>query len=394
MTYLHLKHDFARKNNIHEITKPPYLDLTQLKKTQDKIKSLPRFIDHKKVDKLTTILQSAYHNNTFILQCGDCAERFSEATTKITKKKYNHLYDLQKAMRPMMNQSLCLIGRMAGQYAKPRSSIYETIANKVMFAYHGDLINSEYPFGSRQADHRRLLYAYDSAQHIIRAMPKNRKFIFMSHECFQLEYETATTDLIHGDYYNLSTHFPWLGMRNIASEDHVNYLQQIKNPVGIKIGPHIHTNTLLSVLKKINPHNSIGKVALITRLGTEQVKTILPTLIDFVHQHGLHVVWICDPMHGNTYKDKYGLKYRLIPQLTEETISTIKILKQKKTHLSGIHLETSYRDDINECIYSKEELNKDRCYDSAMDPRLSHAQSLDFLETICDYCNHEEVINR
>lgn len=356
---------------------------TLLQVTND-LSRRPALVNHQDIDDLTHLLESAFHKETFILQAGDCAERFSDARQEVTQQKYEQLILLKSLLENRLQRNTIVIGRIAGQYAKPRSNPMELIDDQIRFAYHGDMINSENLSDDREPDPSRILQAYSASSQILSHLANLQERIFTSHECFLLEYEEALTRITNNHRYNLGAHLLWLGMRNSESKKHVRYLASIQNPVAIKVSNHTKLDTLLSVIQQINPENMIGKLVLVVRLGTGKVDPTLSKLVNLIQAQDLNVLWMSDPMHGNIQKDQYGRKYRILNHVVDETIQTSKILNGYGIHLSGLHLEISPKINIHECVSSIEELTDNRIYESALDPRFNHHQCVSYIEQIIE----------
>jgi len=370
---------------INIVSNIKYADAVRLKQVQEILKQMLPLIKASEINELRHIMSKINQSNAFVIQLGDCAERFSDACESVTKSKCMQLIKLKELMHSKLNRQIHVIGRIAGQYAKPRSKPFEIVNNRPTLAYFGDLINHEHDVEARNPDPERLLTAYNSASKILSCLYACNDQLFTSHECFLLEYELPLTRNVDGKLYSFSTHFPWLGMRNINSKVHIQYLSKIHNPVAIKVGPGTHISTIISSIASINPDNDVGKIIVILRLGIENVKTHLPKLIEELTKKNMEVVWMCDPMHGNTKADKYGLKYRLLSSMIEETLEVIFVLSAYGLKLKGVHLEATYKSDVLECITSLDQLLPNRPYDSALDPRLNHEQCEYYLEKIMNY---------
>lgn len=362
--------------------RPSYQDINELCHIQQKLSMLPGLVKNDEVDELNRRLEKAFYGQAFIIQAGDCAERFSDAELHITRQKYDQLICLKSLIESTLKLPVITIGRIAGQYAKPRSTPTEMVGGKLAYAYHGDMINAENLTESRIPDPNRMLRGYASSKAVLSHIATFLEQIFTSHECFLLEYEKSLTRLIEGKHYNLSTHLLWLGMRNIESEEHLDYLATIANPVAIKVGAATPLYSVVSAIQQINPDNKRGKVILVTRLGVDKVSSSLPQLIEIIYQNELNVVWMCDPLHGNTQSDRWGKKFRLLGHAADETINTNNILYQNDCYLSGLHLEISPRTDIKECVSLLSELDKNRVYDSALDPRMNHNQCVAYMKQV------------
>lgn len=355
---------------------------SELKNTQAQLRNLPPLIEHSEI----SILIESLKDNGFILQIGDCAERFSEATSEITQMKYEQIIFLKKMLETKLELSVIPIGRIAGQYAKPRSAPMEIVDSEQILAYHGDIINAEMSSHrqSRIPDPSRMLTAYDCSKKILSSLSQHETKVYSSHECFLLEYEYPLTRVMNNIQYGSSAHLLWLGMRNLESDKHISYLSQINNPIAIKVSSTSSVGSVLRAIKKINPENHKGKIVLVMRLGYKNVASFLPSLIQAVSGHRLNVIWVCDPLHGNTQVDGTGLKYRVVDHMVDETLKMSEVLALSQINLGGIHLEASPRSDIQECIMSDYELTKRRQYDSALDPRLNAEQCIYYLEKVSD----------
>lgn len=363
---------------------PHYDNVCLLNDTQEKLSLLPPLVQSSEINKLNNDLTKVFRKQAFIIQLGDCAERFFEAEQIVTYLKHKQLSFIQLLVENKIGNQVILIGRIAGQYAKPRSISTEIISGKTVCPYYGDMINSESADESRKPDPLRMLQAYNSSKKVLSHIHMCDGQIFTSHECFLLQYEQPLTRNAQGKMYNLSTHLPWLGMRNMQSEAHLSYLETISNPIALKIGPQTSIVAIISAIKRINPHNKPGKISLILRLGKLNVNDVLPNLIKAVVKEELNVIWMNDPLHGNTKKDSYEKKYRLVGDAIEETLQVCNILQHYGIHLGGLHLEATYKSDVQECVYSVDELIEHRIYNSALDPRLNNKQCIYYLEQVLD----------
>lgn len=359
-----------------------YADLSVWNDIQSKLTTLPDLIHHNEVDTLRQNLNKVFHRKAFLIQMGDCAERFTDACQTITHLKYKQCIFFKALIEHTIKTPVTVIGRIAGQYAKPRSHQMEVIAGQKVYAYHGDMINHEHASKPRTPDPQRMLQAYHASNQILTDLANCEEKIFTSHECFLLDYEKPLTRYKENVLYNLSTHLPWLGMRHLESKPHITYLSKINNPIAIKIGPNASIASILSVIQTLNPQNLIGKLILVSRLGINHVYDILPKIIAAIQENHLNVIWMCDPLHGNTQSDVYSKKFRLLEHAMDETMITCDILQQHNLQLGGLHLEVSYKTDILECIESFDELTEHRGYDSAVDPRLNHNQCVTYFNKI------------
>eukprot|EP01016_Furgasonia_blochmanni_P029025 TRINITY_DN3059_c0_g1_i8.p1 TRINITY_DN3059_c0_g1~~TRINITY_DN3059_c0_g1_i8.p1 ORF type:complete len:485 (+),score=74.82 TRINITY_DN3059_c0_g1_i8:136-1455(+) len=290
------------------------------------------------------------------------------------------------------------IARIAGQYAKPRSDTHEIVNGEKVLVYRGDIVDYNDP-SKRDADPARIQEAYlrsvATFNHI-----KNRDLaltgsdlsdkdksgpIFTSHEALLLEYEEALVREYENEFYATSGHFLWIGERTRQIDGaHVEFFRGLKNPIGVKLGPTISALELRELLKILNPNNEEGKIVLITRMGVSKIEAALPPLIQEVKNNNHNVIWVCDPMHGNTVKIN-GYKTRKVQDLTDELLHSIRIFKENGLSLQGIHFESSPFE-VTECIGGKtkviEEVHLPLCYTTLCDPRLNLPQCLDIVEAI------------
>lgn len=417
---------------------PDYPDQKEFKKIYRELKNFPPLTTSWEVEELHERLIAAQYGQTFLLQGGDCAETFDNCNSPQIVNLLKVLLQMSFIMIHEMGIPVVRVGRIAGQYAKPRSSNTEKIGDKEIPTYRGDLINGFAPdMEARVPDPARLTEGYQKSAmtlNFIRAltegggfadlhhpeyweldfMRKNKyykeyeqmvnsiinavKFVesitsnnlstlkqvqmFTSHEALNLHYDAAQTRKVphKPGWYNLSTHMPWIGNRTRDIDGaHVNYLSGIRNPIGIKVGPPFETDEILRLIEKLNPKGLDGKITLITRMGRDHVEKRLPEMIQAVQREGLPVVWSCDPMHGNTFATEENLKTRNFDAIIEEIRATFAIHRAEGTHLGGVHLELT-GDNVTECIGGANGLNASGLksnYKTFCDPRLNYQQSLE-----------------
>ncbi len=359
-----------------------YPSVEDLKSITEKLREKSPLCTEQSILALRAKLVLAEDNKAFILHAGDCAERFSEVTSENITAKVTQLQELGVLISKNLNKEALLIGRIAGQYAKPRSLLTETIEDTTLPSYRGDLINGEiFNAHSRKTDPKRLLLAYSKASETNVAIEKALKemrapiAVFTSHEALNLHYEEALTRLNSQDQaFNHSTHLPWLGMRTASYNSiHLEYLSKLHNPIAVKLGPNTTPDLLKHLIERLNPQNDAGKLVLIPRLGLKFVKSLLPKLIQAAA--GYKLCWLCDPMHGNTVKLSPGQKTRFLSELIDEVHISQDIHQSLNSHLAGLHLEVTPRPVI-ECLDSPSQLNSPITikYESALDPRLNHQQ--------------------
>jgi 3-deoxy-7-phosphoheptulonate synthase len=371
------------------------------------------------------------------LQGGDCAESFDECCSPLITNRLKVLLQMSLALVHGLQMPVVRIGRFAGQYAKPRSSDLETRNGVTLPSYRGDLVNAfEFDEKSRIPDPQRLLQANaysaltmnfvrslvdggfadvhhteywdlgwldhsplaDEFHKLTESLGQSIRFMetitgrdvgslrrvdfFTSHEALHLHYEQAQTRQVprQEGWFNLGTHFPWIGMRTANLDGaHVEYFRGIRNPLGIKVGPGMDGNWLAGLLEKLNPGREPGRIVLIHRMGESKIEQYLPSLIQAVQDTGSPVLWISDPMHGNTETTEDGIKTRRFRKILREMELAFEIHRDNKSRLGGVHLELT-GENVTECTggardLSDEDLKRD--YKSTVDPRLNYEQSLE-----------------
>lgn len=345
---------------------PEYNNPTALSNVLKKLEILPPLVDSAEVEELLGELQKVASHERFLLQAGDCVERFDESTVSAVSKKAQVLLDMAVALK----RDVLIVGRIGGQYAKPRSQPTEIIEGKEVPIFRGEMING---FGreEREADPERLLEAYHHSLSTLTCLKRYPKF-FTSHEGLLLNYEAALTRKIGGKYYNLSTHMPWIGHRTRHPyEAHVHYFSKIQNPIGIKVGPPLNLIELSQTIQRLNPKNLPGKITLITRLGAQNVKRLLPPLIEAMREQKFSLIWSCDPMHGNDIQQE-NRKVRQLGAILEELYETVTILRAFDLQLGGLHCEVA-GEEVAECLDERALLGPFKSY---CDPRLSYTQAI------------------
>lgn len=442
------------KNNLLNLWQPhswrnfdasqqPIWDSTDaLEAVIEQLGRLPGLVGALEIETLKQQVAEAGLGRRFILQGGDCAERFQDCREDVIRNKLQIMMQMALVMGVASKRPIVNIGRMAGQYAKPRSASFETdeFGNSIPI-FRGESVNSfEANDVARRSDPLRLLQAYHSSsatlnfirllmgsgfgdllrmeqwdlatlpsgaygrrfEQIANGLKEALAFIstcsnsdsassvsvggfkefFVSHEALLLPYEESLTRFVPemGRYYNLSTHMVWIGDRTRdLNGSHVEYCRGIGNPIGIKVGADADLAELVEVISKINPHNEVGKITLIARLGAGNVNSRLPELIRVVSASGLNVTWSVDPMHGNTVRFSDGTKTRRFEAIISEVRDSFTIHQQHSSVLGGVHLEMT-ADDVTECIGGTSgvsEADISRRYDTWCDPRLNGSQSLE-----------------
>ena len=424
------------KTALHQ---PNYLDEKKLEKTIKKMKKLPPLVFAGEVRSLKKELSKCVDGNGFLLQAGDCAESFAEFHPNYIRDTFRVIMQMAVILSFAAGVPVVKVGRLAGQFAKPRSSPIEEKNGKKLPSYLGDMINAiNFDEKAREHDPERMIQAYNQAastQNLLRAFAyggyadlstiqnwnldfvkkskqgsnfkviadrisecldfinacginnKNARQLyetnfFISHEALLLPYESAFTriDSTTGKWYDVSTHMVWIGDRTRQLNGaHVEFCKGISNPIGIKVGPSAKANEIIELVKTINPENEKGKIVLIVRMGAEKINQLFPQLLKQFKKLDLNVVWSCDPMHANIEKSKSGYKTRNFKNILREVKSFFKIHKDVGTYAGGIHLEMTGQN-VTECIGGLQKISdKDLSsrYHTHCDPRLNASQSLE-----------------
>lgn len=416
---------------------PLYADPQAVARVLAAIRRLPPLVTWGEVNKLHRQLAEAGRGERFVLQGGDCAESFDDCGAEPIANKLKILLQMSLVLVHGLKKRVVRIGRIAGQYAKPRSAEHEVRGGVTLPSYRGDLINrSGFSPAERAANPELMLRGYEYAaltlnyvralvdggfadlhhpeywdldfvrhspleaeyRRIVQSIVDTLAFMetisgqaladsgrvdfFTSHEGLHLLYEQAQTVYVSeaGAWYNLSTHFPWIGMRTAEVDGaHVEYFRGIANPVAVKVGPGMTPAHLLELCEVLNPQNELGRLTLIHRFGAAHINDRLPPLVEAVRRAHRQVLWICDPMHGNTETTASGLKTRRFENILEELESAFTLHAQLGSILAGVHFELT-GDDVTECTGGARGLTEadlERAYKSHVDPRLNYEQALE-----------------
>ena len=425
---------------------PTYKDDAHLNEVLNSLKGFPPLVFAGEVRSLRKSLAKVAEGEGFLLQGGDCAESFSEFNADNIRDTFRVILQMAVILTSGTNLPVVKVGRMAGQFAKPRSSTTEIKNNVELESYKGDIINGiEFDQVKREPDPERMLKAYSQAAstlNLLRAFadggyadlrfvnswnmgflksgeeykryrdlagkiqeslnfmealgvnsintPQLRKTDYYTcHEALLLPYEEAMTrtDSTTGDIYDTSAHFVWIGDRTrFENSAHVEFCSGIQNPIGIKCGPSVDYDELIKIIDKLNPNNDPGRITLIARYGNDRVEKYLPKLIKQVQNEGRSVVWSCDPMHGNTIKSSEGTKTRPFSEILSEVKKNIQIHDAQGSWFGGIHLEMTGQN-VTECTGGIDEISeselKDR-YHTHCDPRLNANQAIELAFLISD----------
>jgi len=416
---------------------PTYPDAAALKAALDELARLPPLVTSWEIFALKKQLAQAQEGKRFLLQGGDCAESFSDCQSGLISNRLKVLLQMSLVLVHGLQLPVVRVGRFAGQYAKPRSTDMETRGEVTLPSYRGDLVNGpEFSAAARVADPQRMIRAHSRSamtMNFVRALidggfadlhhPEywnlnwvgysplaaeyqqmvsdiggavrfmetlagvevhnlNRIDFYTSHEALLLPYEQALTRQVprQWGWFNLSTHYPWIGMRTAALDGaHVEYLRGVRNPIAIKIGPSVQPDQLLRLIDVLNPDDEPGRLSFIHRMGAAQIADKLPALLEAVKRDGRRVLWVCDAMHGNTESTSNGFKTRRFDNIRSEVEQSFELHAAAGTRLGGVHLELT-GEDVTECTGGARELTDidlERAYRSSVDPRLNYEQSLE-----------------
>lgn len=419
------------------LQQPDYPDPAALDRVLAELRVLPPLVTSWEIVQLRQQLAEAAAGTRFVLQAGDCAERFAACTPNRITNMLKVLLQMSLVLVVGAQKPVIRIGRFAGQYAKPRSANEETRDGITLPSYRGDTINSpEFTLEARTPDPQLLLRGYERAAltlNFIRSLVKSgfadlhhpeyfdldwvehspladeyhqtvgtigdalrfmenvlgvragetdRIDFFTTHEALHLGYESAQTRTVprRPGYFNLTTHFPWMGLRtNDPGGAHVEFLRGIENPVGVKVGNDFTREQIAGWIEALDPHRQAGRLTLIHRFGASRIQDSLPRAIDAVRAEGGSVLWICDPMHGNTQMTAGGWKTRNFADIISEVEQAFDIHRAMGQTLGGVHIELT-GDNVTECIGGSSgpsEADLARAYESEVDPRLNYEQSLE-----------------
>jgi 3-deoxy-7-phosphoheptulonate synthase len=422
---------------------PPWPDASELDAAVSELRRLPPLVFAGECDQLRERLAQAARGEAFVLTGGDCAETFEANTADSIRARLQTVLQMSVILTYAASLPVVKMGRLAGQYFKPRSKTIESRDGVELTSYLGDAVNAlSFDPVSRRPDAQRLLRAYHasgSALNLVRAFTQggyadlrqvhawNQDFVrdsfagqryeqlageidralkfmhacgtnpvefervefYAAHEALSMDYERALTriDSRTGNPYDVSGHFLWIGERTRQLDGaHMQFASTIHNPVGVKVGPTAAPEDVAEVVARLNPDRIPGRLSLITRMGSGQVRDVLPGIVSKVESTGIPVVWVCDPMHGNTRESSNGYKTRLLDDVIEEVSGYFEVHRQMGTFPGGIHIELT-GDDVTECLGGTggvEEHNLHERYETACDPRLNREQSLELAFLVAD----------
>jgi len=414
---------------------PAWPDADAVAAASAQIASFPPLVFAGEVDDLRDKLAAAAAGHAFLLQGGDCAETFAGATAEQIKNRIKTILQMAVVLTYGASMPIVKMGRMAGQFAKPRSNDFETRGDVTLPAYRGDIVNGyDFTPESREADPQRLVQGYHTAVstlNLVRAFtqggfadlrevhrwnqgfarnPANARYellardidraikfmeaagadfdelkrvdFYTSHEGLLMDYERPMTriDSRTGTPYNTSAHFLWVGERTRDLDGaHIDYFSRVRNPIGVKLGPSTSADDMLRLIDKLDPNREPGRLTFITRMGAGKVRDALPPLLEAIKGHEATPLWVSDPMHGNGLTTATGYKTRRFDDVVDEVKGFFESHKAAGTHPGGIHIELT-GDDVTECLGGSEQIDEHDLasrYESLCDPRLNHMQSLE-----------------
>jgi 3-deoxy-7-phosphoheptulonate synthase len=416
---------------------PQYPDAAALERALAELRNLPPLVTSWEIFALKKQIAEAQEGKRFLLQGGDCAENFSDCESGTISNRLKVLLQMSLVLVHGLRLPVVRVGRFAGQYAKPRSADTETIDGTTLPSYRGDIVNAPaFTAQARTPDPRRMIKAHARSamtMNFVRALidggfadlhhPEywdlgwvghsplaeeyrrmvsgigdavrfmetlsgsevhnlNRVDFHTSHEALLLPYEEAQTRQVprQWGWFNLSTHFPWIGMRTAALDGaHVEYFRGIRNPIAVKVGTSATAEQLLRLVDVLNPGDEPGRLTFIHRMGATQVAEKLPPLLEALRRDGRRVLWVCDPMHGNTETTSNGYKTRRFRNIRSELEQAFELHAAAGTRLGGVHLELT-GEDVTECTGGARDLTDAdlaRAYRSTVDPRLNYEQALE-----------------
>ena len=425
---------------------PIYTNQEVLKTVEEELKKYPPLVFAGEVRQLKASLADVVAGKAFLLQGGDCAESFSEFNAVNIRDMFKVMLQMAVVLTFAGGCPIVKVGRLAGQFAKPRSSDLEEFNGVKLPSYRGDIINDiEFTEDARVPNPKRMLKAYNQSaatmnllrafsrggladlhqvhkwtlgfveesplgeryEHLCARISETLAFmeacgitsantpsiqetvLYTSHEALLLNYEEALTrqDSLTSDWYDCSAHMLWIGDRTReVDEAHVEFLSGVKNPIGIKAGPTMSAEGLIILINKLNPENEPGRLNIIVRMGADKIENEFPKLVRAVKEAGAHVLWSIDPMHGNTIKTSNNYKTRSFDEVLREVKGFFKVHEQEGTYPGGVHLEMTGQD-VTECIGGAQDITEETLahrYETQCDPRLNAKQALELAFLIAD----------
>jgi 3-deoxy-7-phosphoheptulonate synthase len=429
--------------------RPDWPDPAHVRAVEAELAEQPPLVFAAECDQLKDRLAAVTRGEAFVLQGGDCAETFSGSTAEAVGNRLQTLLQMAVVLTYAASVPVVKIGRMAGQFAKPRSRPTETRDGVELPAYRGEAVNGlDFTPEARRPDPTRLLRAYNCAaatlnlcraftsggyadlqevhawnQDFVAESPAGQRYeqlageiqralsfmkacgvdteelhgveLYSSHEGLLLEYERALTrtDSRTGVPYDLSAHLVWIGERTRGLDDaHVEFFRHIRNPIAVKLGPTVSPDDALALIELFNPGHEPGRLTFITRLGANKVREVLPPLVESITRLDSPVAWVCDPMHGNTFEAPSGYKTRRLGDVVDEVAGFFEVHRALGTHPGGVHVEFT-ADDVTECVGGGHEIvegDLKQRYETACDPRLNRRQSLDLAFMVAELYREQD----
>ncbi|WP_025275001.1 class II 3-deoxy-7-phosphoheptulonate synthase [Haloglycomyces albus] len=421
---------------------PPWKDYSEVEAVSGVLEGVPPIVAPYEVKRLRNLFAEVCEGRAFLVQGGDCAETFLSNTESHVLANIRTLLQMAVVLTYGASLPVVKVGRVAGQYSKPRSNDLDALDLPV---YRGDMFNSLEPNAdARVCDPQRMIRAYansaasmnmlraylgggladlqsvhDWNKDFVRSSPAGERYeaigreidramafmqacgvqdsalhtaeVFASHEMLAIEYDRALTRVFDGEAYGLSGHMLWSGERTRQIDGaHIDFLSRVSNPVGCKIGPTATPEEVVELCHKLNPHNLPGKLVLVSRMGQAKVRDVLTPIIEKVEASGRKVVWQCDPMHGNTFEAKGGFKTRAFDHVVDEVLGFFEVHRELGTHPGGIHIELT-GDNVTECVGGAQEIQEEELsdrYETACDPRLNTQQSLELAFLVAEMLRH------
>lgn len=425
---------------------PTYPNMEELEAAEKELNKFPPLVFAGEVRNLKKDLAKVCRGEAFLLQGGDCAESFSEFNADNIRDMFKVIMQMAVVLTFAGGCPIVKVGRLAGQFAKPRSSDFEEFGGVKLPSYRGDIINSnEFTQEARTPDPMRMIRAYNqssSTMNLLRAFSRggladlhkvhkwnlsfvkdnslgdrykvladkitetlafmeacgitsentptiNETTLYTSHEALLLRYEEALTrqDSLSGDWFDCSAHMLWIGDRTReVDEAHVEFLRGVQNPIGVKAGPTMSPENLLALIEKLNPENEEGRLNVIVRMGASKIESDFPKLVRAVKEAGKNVIWSIDPMHGNTIKTSNNYKTREFDEVLREVKGFFAVHKAEGTFPGGVHLEMTGQD-VTECVGGAQDITEtdlEARYHTHCDPRLNADQALELAFLIAE----------
>jgi 3-deoxy-7-phosphoheptulonate synthase len=362
------------------LQQPEWPDLEMVGRVRQTLAGRPALVRPDDLTDLCQLLAEVAGGRAQIIQAGDCAEDPAHCTAHHVRRKSSLIDSLARALAEGTGQRVVRVGRLGGQFAKPRSGTVEVSGNRVLPVYRGHLVNGPDPTPeARRPDPSRILSCHTAATAVMaeldRGRPEPHQRLWTSHEALLLDYELPLLrQLPDGRHYLGSTHWPWIGERTRQPDGaHVELLSSVFNPVACKVGPDAEPYDLVELCARLDPDRVPGRLTLIARLGADTVRAVLTRLVQAVRAAGHPVIWLCDPLHGNTITGPAGRKTRLVGAVEREVTGFREAVQAAGGTAGGLHLETT-PDDVRECVDDLRDAS-DAPQSSLCDPRLNADQA-------------------